>query len=118
MTYWDGPPPFKGKLPSDAHLAYEGPEGYLLCHILEGRLYIHAGLLGPRKRATFERQREILDDFEVQLMDRGIKRYYTAVKTPRQAKYAEWLGFDFTGESFLDTLGRVTPFEIMSKDLV
>ena len=94
-------------------MVYEGPEGYLLAHIHDNRIYVHAGLLGPKTKSTFLRQREILEEFEVSLLERGITKLYTAVKTPRQVRLAEWLGFELRGWSFVDT-----PYEIMEKDLV
>jgi hypothetical protein len=111
-TYWDGPSPFREKLPYDTYCVYNGPEGYLLVHVRDGRVYVHAGLLGPKTKSTFLRQREILEDFEVSLLERGITKYYTAIKTLRQLRYAEWLGFRLDGTCFVGT-----PFEIMEKDL-
>lgn len=91
---------------------YHGPEGYLLAHVRDGRVYLHAGLRGTKTKETFLRQREILEDFEVSLLERGITKVYTAIKTLEQLRYAEWLGFELDGTCFIGT-----PYEIMVKDL-
>ena len=93
-------------------MVYEGPEGYVVFHVAHDRIYIHAGLVGDKTPSTFKRQREILDNLEVDLEAKGIQRYYTAVKTLAQARYAEWLGFELNGEGI-----DGTDYEIMVKEL-
>lgn len=84
----------------------------MLVHVHAGKIFVHAGLKGPKTKSTFLRQREILENFEVDLMERGITKYYTAVKSLRQLRLAEWLGFKLNGLCFIGT-----DFEIMEKDL-
>lgn len=93
-------------------MVYKGVEGYLLLHVAQGRIFLHAGLKGDKKLSTFKRQREILDNLELDLAEKGIKRYYTVVNTTKQWRYAYHMGFEMTGEVLVGA-----DYAIMYKDL-
>lgn len=73
---------------------------------------MHAGLKGPKNLSTFKRQREILDNLELDMAEKGLTKYYTLVKTTKQWRYAMHQGFLMTGEIITDT-----PYAVMSKEL-
>lgn len=73
---------------------------------------MHAGLKGTKTLSTFKRQRDILDGLELDMAEKGLTKYYTLVKTPRQWRYALHQGFTMTGEIITGT-----PYAIMAKEL-
>jgi len=75
-------------------------------------LFLHAALQGQKRLSTFKRQRQILDNLETDLFEKGVRRYYTAIKTVKQHRYAQHMGFELIGQHF-----DGTPFEVMAKDL-
>lgn len=84
----------------------------VLLHIAHKRVWVHTALKGPKVLSAFKRQREILENIEVDLEDRGITTYYTCAATPRQRRYAEFMGFELNGE-----VVDGTPYEVMVKEL-
>lgn len=79
---------------------------------VQDRLCLHAGLRGPKTVSTFKRQEEILLNLEIELEARGITKYYTAVKTQRQLRYAMFMGFRPIDEHITGT-----PYQFMLKEL-
>ena len=93
-------------------VVYQGPEGYLVVRVEEGLIWLHAGLTGPKTLSAFKKQAEILANFELELQDRGVARYFTAVKTPKQERYARFMGFQL-----VDYHIEGTDFQVMIKEI-
>lgn len=94
---------------------YKDEDGEINLSIYLDRLWVHT-LLNTKINHKFIRKAwNVLDALEDNLKSRGFKRYYTAVDTEEQFRFASNFGFNATDE--LLNINHFH-FEIMSKDII
>lgn len=90
---------------------YVDDTGTLGCFVVEDRVFAHVELNAEPTLENFKHWKNVLTEFELQLENRGISRYYAAVDSVEKFRWCEFLGM----QSNLEVFGN--KIEIMVKEL-
>lgn len=94
------------------NLIYSDPLIEVGAKVEEARVYIHCRLYEKKKVSAFKHYLDVMDAIELEFKDRGIEDIYTHVSSRQQARWVEFLGFEFNNEAFKSE-GKL--YEIMKK---
>jgi hypothetical protein len=87
---------------------YDGPEGRLHLVWDNGRVFVHADINEPERVHQYK---EILSALESELINRGVRTYYTLADSPATFRYNSLFGFRSNLEVWDDV------YEVMVKEI-
>lgn len=64
----------------------------------DDRFFIHAKLFEKNKFSAFKHYLRLMSVIELEVHDRGFEDIYTTVSTREQARWTQFLGFEFNNE--------------------